>query len=36
MPERVTIAKIASYYQQAFAVYEAGPYQPTLQHADSL
>ena len=32
--ERVTIAKIASCYQQAFAVYEAGPYQPTLQHAD--
>lgn len=29
---REKIAAIAGYYQQAFAEYEAGPYQPTAQH----
>ena len=32
--DRVRIEAIADYYQQAFAVYEAGPYQPTMQHTD--
>lgn len=32
--DREKIAAIADFYQQAFAEYEAGPYQPTRQHVD--
>ena len=32
--DREKIEAIAGYYQQAFAEYEAGPYQPTRQHVD--
>ena len=32
--DREKIEAIAGYYQQAFAEYEAGPYQPTRQHLD--
>lgn len=33
--DRDKIAEIARYYQEAFAAYEAGPYQPTQQHRDN-
>lgn len=33
--DRDKIAAIADYYQEAFADYEAGPYQPTRQHQDN-
>lgn len=32
--DRDKIGVIAGYYRQAFAAYEAGPYQPTQQHRD--
>lgn len=33
--DQAKIEAIARYYQEAFAEYEAGPYQPTQQHKDN-